>query len=377
MRTLAPTRLLALLAVVVAGFVLIGCQSPAPAEESSDATDEASSTASDTARANRTAAPLRITMLDVGQGEAILLESPGGQTVLYDGGTNSADVLGQLRALEVESIDLVVASHPDEDHIGGLDEVIAAYAPRFVLDNGLAHTTQTYERYLDAIEEAGSQLIPPERQTIEFGPVALEVVPPPGDESFGQNDNSVGFLLRYGDFLMSSYGDAERDQFEWLLDAHPDLFPDVQVHKSSHHASRNGDIAPVLEKIQPEVVLASLGADNSYGHPHDAALLRYDRIGAEVYRTDRHGTIRLRAYADGTYEVEPAMSVAAIIEARCVNVNRAAPDELVRITNVGPVTAEGIIAARPFRSLDDLARVDGLATASIAAIKTQGLACAE
>ena len=144
-------------------------------------------------------------MLDVGQGESILLESPGGQTVLYDGGTNSADVLGQLRALEVESIDLVIASHPDEDHIGGLDEVIEAYAPRFVLDNGLAHTTRTYERYLDAIEAAGSQLIPPERQTIEFGPVTLEVVPPPGDESFGQNDNSVGFsaaLWRLSDVVV-------------------------------------------------------------------------------------------------------------------------------------------------------------------------------
>ena len=372
-------RILVLIAFVTASIAFAGCQSSDPDAESdaSASSAEAPTTESDSARADSTAAPLRITMLDVGQGEAILLESPGGQTVLYDGGTNSADVLGQLRALDIETIDLVVASHPDEDHIGGLDEVIAAYAPRFVLDNGLAHTTQTYERYLDAIEEAGSQLISPERQTIEFGPVALEVVPPPGDESLGQNDNSVGFLLRYGDFTMSFYGDAERDQFEWLLDTHPDLFPDVQVHKSSHHASRNGDIAPVLERIQPEVVLASLGADNRYGHPHDAALLRYDRIGAEVYRTDRHGTIRLRAYPDGTYEVEPAMSVAAIIEARCVNVNSAAPDELVRITNVGPATAQGIIAARPFSSLDDLARVDGLATASIEAIKTQGLACAE
>lgn len=379
MSNLVTTRLLALLACLIAGAILVGCQSPDP-ETESDADDpsaEAQTAESDTARADSAAAPLRITMLDVGQGESILLESPGGQTVLYDGGTNSADVLGQLRALDIETIDLVVASHPDEDHIGGLDEVIAAYAPRFVLDNGLAHTTRTYERYLDAIEEAGSQLIPPERQTIEFGPVALEVVPPPGNESFGQNDNSVGFLLRYGDFTASFYGDAERKQFEWLLDTHPDLFPNVQVHKSSHHASRNGDIAPVLERIQPEVVLASLGADNRYGHPHDEALLRYDRMGATVYRTDRHGTIRLRAYPDGSYEVEPAISVAAIIEARCVNVNRAAPDELVRITNVGPATAKGIISARPFSSLDDLARVDGLATASIEAIKTQGLACAE
>jgi len=379
MSPFATRRFLILIAFVAASIALVSCQSSDPEAESdaSDPSAEAPTAESDTARADSTAAPLRITMLDVGQGESILLESPGGQTVLYDGGTNSADVLGQLRALEVESIDLVIASHPDEDHIGGLDEVIEAYAPRFVLDNGLAHTTRTYERYLDAIEAAGSQLIPPERQDIEFGPVTLEVVPPPGDESFGQNDNSVGFLLRYGDFLMSSYGDAERNQFEWLLDTHPDLFPDVQVHKSSHHASRNGDIAPVLERIQPEVVLASLGADNRYGHPHDEALLRYDRMGATVYRTDRHGTIRVQAYPDGSYEVEPAMSVAAIIEARCVNVNSAAPDELVRITNVGPATAEGIVSARPFSSLNDLARVNGLATASIEAIKTQGLACAE
>ena len=165
MSNLVTTRLIALLAFLIAGVVFVGCQSSDP-ETESDADDpsaEAQTTESDTARADRTAAPLRITMLDVGQGESILLESPGGQTILYDGGTNSADVLGQLRALDIKTIDLVVASHPDEDHIGGLDEVIAAYAPRFVLDNGLAHTTQTYERYLDAIEDAGSQFIPPER----------------------------------------------------------------------------------------------------------------------------------------------------------------------------------------------------------------------
>lgn len=375
-------RSLVLLIALSTVLLLTGCEvpesepngDPSPPEEAPAVEEDTEATPA----AEDDSEGLRITMIDVGQGDAVLLESPEGQTVLYDGGPARGNVLDQLRGLEVESIDLVIASHPHEDHIGGLRFVIEAYEPELVIDSGMPHTTRAYERYLDAIEAAGSQLLDnPERQPIEFGPATLELVPPPQNDDLGLNDNSVGFILTYGDFQASFYGDAEHDQFEWLLEHHSDLFPDVQVHKASHHASRNGDVREVVEQLRPDVVIAGIGQDNRYGHPHDEALLLYEAVGADFYSTDRHGSIQIDAYTSGRFEIDTALDAEALAEARCVNINQAAPDELERLTNVGASTAEGIVATRPFGSIADLERVSGLAESTVTEIKDQGLACVE
>ncbi|NBC00322.1 MAG: MBL fold metallo-hydrolase [Bacteroidetes bacterium] len=320
---------------------------------------------------------LTIHMLDVGQGQAVLFQAATGETALYDGGPRSGRLVEQLQQMGVEQIDLVVASHPHEDHIGGLPEVITHYAPRFVIDNTRAHPTQTYERYLDALEAAGSQLLDPTARTIELGTTAFRVLPPPLREGFGTNDTSVGLLVQRGGFRMSLFGDAERRQWDWLLEHHSEALMPVHVHVASHHGSRNGDTPEAMARLQPETILIGVGRDNRFGHPHPEALALYQQPTTTVYRTDVHGTIRITVGPNGRYRVHPAQAGNAIAGGfSCVDLNEAPPSELEALHGVGPALAEDIVAARPFDRLAALNEVSGIGTATVEDIRAQGITCA-
>jgi len=247
--------------------------------------------------------PLELHFIDVGQGDSVLIRSPSGQNVLYDGGRRDDDALEYLRSVGVESLDLVVASHADADHIGGLEEVVRVYEPRFYLDNGLPYTSQTYQDLMLAVEEAGSALLEPTQRRIGLGEASLQVIPPPGIEDWGNNDNSVGVVLTYGEFTAALTGDAEDAEFAWWQANVPELLTDVDVYKSSHHGSPNGDTVESVGTWNPEVVVVSVGADNAYGHPSPEALALYESVGADVYRTDLSGTVVVTAYPDGRCEV--------------------------------------------------------------------------
>ena len=246
--------------------------------------------------------PLRIAFLDVGQGDAVLIESPSGQAVLYDGGPASEAAVRYLEQRGVDTLDLVVASHNHADHIGGLAAVVRRYRPRFYLDNGIAATTLTYRRVLEAVDAAGSQLLEPTSRRISLGEAVLHVLPPPGQPGWDQNDNSVGLLVEYGTFRLLLAGDAEGRQWEWWLRQPAALLQPVHVHKASHHGSRNGDTARALSRLRPEVVVIGVGG-NSYGHPHAEALALYQSQGATVYRTDQHGTVVVEAQRSGQYRI--------------------------------------------------------------------------
>lgn len=246
---------------------------------------------------------LEVHFIDVGQGDSVLIRSPSGQNVLYDGGRRDDDALAYLQSVGVTSLDLVIASHADADHIGGLEEVVRYYRPRFFLDNGIPHTTQTYFGLLEAVQEVDSQVIAPTDRRIGLGEASLQVIPPPGDESLSGNDNSVGAIVSYGDFDVALTGDAEQPEFGWWFANVPELFRPVEVYKSSHHGSPNGDSEESVTAFDPETVVISVGLDNSYGHPSEEALALYEGVGAQVYRTDLNGTIIVTASADGEYLV--------------------------------------------------------------------------
>lgn len=246
-----------------------------------------------------TALALELTVLDVGQGTSVLIQAPSGHTALIDAGTNTSNTAQQLRAMGVHQLGIIIATHNDADHIGGMPEVLQTYPPTYYVDNGVPHTTVTYERTLRAAQQAGAQLLEPERRNIALGDVTLTILPPTGDPNLGQNNNSVGVLITYGNFRAFLPGDAEAEQWEWWLTHHYDLLPTVNVHVASHHGSRNGDTPASINRLQPDLVIISAGADNTYGHPHQEALNLYPN--ATVLRTDQSGHITIKANPAGEY----------------------------------------------------------------------------
>ncbi len=246
---------------------------------------------------------LTLNFIDVGQGDAVLIRSPSGQNVLYDGGRPDEEVLEYLQSVGVTKLELVIASHADADHIGGLEAVVRFYRPRFFMDNGLPHDTQTYRGLLEAVQDADAQVIPATARRIGLGDASLQVVPPPDDPSLDSNDHSVGIVVSYGKFQAALTGDAEKSEFDWWLENVPELLEPVAVYKAAHHGSPNGDSAESIETFRPKTVVISVGRDNAYGHPSAEALALYKGVGAEVYRTDQSGTIGVSAAQSGSYQV--------------------------------------------------------------------------
>ena len=248
---------------------------------------------------------LTIAFIDVGQGDSILVILPNTKTLLIDGGEreSSGKVLATLREHGLSRIDVVVATHPHADHIGGLIDVIKNVDVGQVLDSGQVHTTQTFEDFLDAIEMKQIPLKSVrEGYSINLDPtVKIDVLNPPvslpdgADNEAELNDNSVVLKLTYGEFSALLTGDMQEINEARLVFENVTTL-DADVLKAGHHGSRTSSSSPFLNAVTPEVVIISVGAGNTYGHPHQEALDRISAAGTEhLFRTDVDGTITLTA----------------------------------------------------------------------------------
>lgn len=253
--------------------------------------------------------PLRIHFIDVGQGDAVFIQEPSGQHVVYDGGADSSKVQDYLSRQGIDiDVGIVVASHNDSEHIGGLPDLVRVYRPRLFIDNGIPTTSVAYTRLRSAVAIAGAQHVAPNEQRLTVGNTSLQVVPPPRIPAWGQKDNSVGLLVEYGAFRLLLAGDAEARQWSWWTTLLPHLLRPVHVHKSSNHGAATGDTDPALARLSPEVVVVSAGRENVHAYPHAAALELYARHGARVHRTDVSGTIVIEAQWSGAYTISGTAS---------------------------------------------------------------------
>jgi beta-lactamase superfamily II metal-dependent hydrolase len=266
-----------------------------------------------------TGSRLQVLALDVGQGDSLLITSPGGKNVLIDAGTPQSgdEVVAALRKYGVSSLDLVVATHPHSDHIGGIRRVLDNFPIRNFLDSGQDYPSATYERLLKAIREKGiNYIVAKKGQNFELDPgIRLEVLNPMGDgrwitevRSGGsiQNANSVVLRLSYGNFAMIFTGDAEAETEAEIMKADKNL--SAQVLKVGHHGSRYATSNDFLSAVQPQAAIISCGTDNKYGHPSQETLNRLRRHQVQVYRTDLHGEIAI--VSDGSsFQVQPGRQV--------------------------------------------------------------------
>ena len=255
---------------------------------------------------------LHIYALDIGQGDSLLIQSPGGKTILIDAGTLGSDTVQQLRAHNVKTIDLAIATHPHADHIGRMADVLKNFPVKTFLDSGRAYPSATYEKMLLAIKGSKTKFIKAQRGQVfevEEG-IKLEVLNPGKDHiskirSGGslENANSVMVRLVYGKFAMIFTGDAEFETEAELMKAGIPL--EAQVLKIGHHGSRHATSGKFLSLVKPEAAIISDGADNDYGHPAQETLDWLKREGVTTYRTDLQGEIHVTTNGK-IYRIETA-----------------------------------------------------------------------
>ena len=244
----------------------------------------------------QTSANVTIKFIDVGQGEAILIALPE-KTVLIDAGpTGSAPKIEQvLQELGRNKIDYLVATHPDEDHIGGMADVISSTQIGTIYAPNKTNNTATYRKFLAAIQNNNLQITLAEAGTIidQTDSYKLEILWPKKDANFPDtNDYSIIIKLTVGNKTFLFTGDAPTSA---ILDSNPGH---IDVLKLSHHGSRTGTTEQLVRKLSPTYAVVSYALDNSYGHPMQSVLNALHKHSVEIWGTGANGTITITC--DGT-----------------------------------------------------------------------------
>jgi competence protein ComEC len=251
-----------------------------------------------------------VQVLDIGQGDSILIRSPEGKTALIDAGPTKEAALGLLKRQGLKSLDLVVLSHHHSDHYGGMDAVVRAMKPRYFLVSKSGHATSLYLKLLKTVELERVTVIQPTDQArkIELGSVELTIFPQPPEDRHDENNNSIGLRLKYGGFSVLLTGDSESPERRWWLAEHPELVRNCTILKVPHHGSRNGTDARWLKEVAPALAVASLGRDNEFGHPHSETVNLLRRSGVPFLRTDQLGSITITSNGRDWKVSEPALT---------------------------------------------------------------------
>jgi len=236
---------------------------------------------------------LTVHFLDVGQGDSELIQF-NNKNILVDGGVQDMGprVESYLRDHGVSSLDIVVATHPHEDHIGGLLKVLNDFPAKKVLDSGQPGTSQTYESFLTLIDQKNIPYKVGQRgQTIDLDPsLKIEVLSPPAAHfSDDLNQNSIVLKITYNQVSFLLMGDAGFEAEKSITVAGYDL--KSTILKVGHHGSSSATGQAFLNAVQPAISIIEVGAGNDYGHPTQQTLASLQQAGSETYRTDLDGNI--------------------------------------------------------------------------------------
>lgn len=265
------------------------------------------------------AGTLTVTWLDVGQGDAAVIQC-GGQSMLIDGGKpeKSSYIYAWLQQHGLSYLDVIVATHVDADHIGGLSGALnyasvgTAYCPE------TTGTTETFQSFVKYLAQRGKQItVPTAGETFALGGAQIQILGPL-HRAEDSNDNSIVLKVSFGATSFLFTGDAERAEEQDLLNSGVNL--QSTVLKVGHHGSDTSTSYPFLRAVAPQYAVISVGAGNSYGHPTEAVLSRLRDAGVTTFRTDMQGEIT--AVSDGqTINFSTAKNAVAIASANAVGGN--------------------------------------------------------
>ncbi|MFC7070482.1 lamin tail domain-containing protein [Halobaculum lipolyticum] len=289
-------------ALVVVIVVLAGCTGGTPSgltdQPATEATTDSPTTQPESTGPEGT---MEVHFINVGQSASTLIIGPTGETMLIDTGDFRNDgeyTLSYLQENDIERIDHLVVTHNDADHIGGNAAVIEYYETEAegigaVYDPGIAASTQTYERYLDAVEEYDVTLFEiREGDSLSFEGVETRVLGPPDPylDTDSRNENGVVLHLTFGQTSVLHTGDAEEMQEAYLVEEYGSSLS-ATVYKAGHHGSDSSSSSELLDLVSPQVAVVSSAYDSQYGHPHEEVLDRFGERSISTYWTATHGTV--------------------------------------------------------------------------------------
>ena len=244
---------------------------------------------------------LKVDVLDIGQGDSIFIETPGARRILIDGGPGSA-VLGKLATrlpFWEKSLDVVILTHPDADHLNGLLSVLQKYKVNYIIWTGITRDGGGYQKWLELLEKKQKQgskiVIADSNMKIHVGNVFIDTLNPGGNlqgKFFAKaNDTGIVSHLTYGKNTFLFTADVSSKAEQEMVDAKANLASDIL--KVPHHGSKYSSSEAFLRAVHPKVAVISVGAKNTYGHPTGEVLQRLQKFGIKVLRTDQDGDVEI------------------------------------------------------------------------------------
>ncbi|MBP3040726.1 MBL fold metallo-hydrolase [Bacillaceae bacterium Marseille-Q3522] len=346
-------------------FLLAGCNGQSSVRSASDAAESA---------AQISAGELQVHYIDVGQGDATLLQyadqSSTYRILLDAGNINSDNLIPYLKAQQVDYLDVAIGTHPDADHIGQLAKVLQTFSVGEIWLSGNTSTSDTFQELLHVISETEIEYAEPRRGNIfDIGPMEIEVLSPK-NISGQSNEESLAFRFTYGDIHLLFTGDAPVEMEQEMIEEQQPLAATI-LHLG-HHGSSTSTSPAFLEAVDPEMAIYSAGKNNTYGHPHQEVVDLVKSKGIPLYGTDTDGTIVVES--DGiSYHIHTTNQQAC----SGIDLNRASLEELQEIVHIGEARAAELISLRPFHSLNELKKISGIGERNILDIKEQGTACVD
>ncbi|WP_078060457.1 stalk domain-containing protein [Desulfotomaculum copahuensis] len=244
-------------------------------------------------QSNTPVGTIKVHFLDVGQADSILVQFPNGQNMLVDAGNNDDGpaVVSYLKQQGIKKIDFLIGTHPHEDHIGGMDNVIQSFESGQVFMPRVTTTTKTFEDVLTALKAKGLKIITAKAGVTVFdqGNLKVNFVAPVGSSYDDLNNWSAVTRIQYGNIPFLLTGDAEAQSEGEMLNSGANLKADVL--KVGHHGSSSSTSPAFLKAVAPKYAVISVGAGNDYGHPDKGTLAKLANAGVQVYRTDQDGTM--------------------------------------------------------------------------------------